>query len=623
MAGVFTETERAGLEGVILEGSEITPEWLEGIRKGWTQVQDDLIHFEGRLASVSPGTGADALGRVMGDGRRSLVLLGNYVKLLSQDLLHNKGIWTLPSKAGAAERNPEKRWRSVVINGLDEAGAVVKKYLDLNQEKLDLIAAGELSPGDYEKLVKRAAQYVDHAVGQVDTILKDKVFDALAGAVAYKQGRGSKLDLGAIEPDVAHIGSMTIIFADVPEGSPTQVGTETTTAAGDTKTVLKPIIGYRLDHKKRVRAMYRDPKTRDGYLRVFQSTWDYLKSCKLEWLAGGDYYVMGQGRTHYSNTQADYRRDKDNIRVYGEPTERLIGTLIHELAHRYWYKFMTPAQREGFSSWFKKVKPVSEYGGTAPWEDFAETFMHYVLRKKLTRDQRDRFLAFMKTSKQRVEMIEGSPTAPQKCKFCDEPASMSLIWADGRAYVPVCRAHERKARNVITSQNDSVCDVKQVDQQPATYREHVFLPAARLQAAQEPAPSRTGPEPPGTYFGLQGANGRAASALQEAPPNPTPRAPIGRRDVPRGAVIQTRTGDDIMGVTGEPIKRATGKGLGKGTSGPERVYQMPDRTRQEIPDSLLQMLGSDWTTMRAHRDHDNRMTVSVDGVRYTVYTRRG
>lgn len=27
---------------------------------------------------------------------------------------------------------------------------------------------------------------------------------------------------------------------------------------------------------------------------------------------------------------------------------------------------------------------------------------------------------------------------PQKCKFCDSPATKAFIWAEGRAYVPVC-----------------------------------------------------------------------------------------------------------------------------------------------------------------------------------------
>lgn len=315
----------------------------------------------------------------------------------------------------------------------------------------------------------------------------------------------------------------------------------------------------------------------------------------------------------------------------------------------------------------------------------------------------------------------------QKCKYCDQPAAVSLIWADGRAYIPVCKAHEGKARNRVKEQGDSVCDVVKVEQRPIAYHEakqpwtgktwdvghyartlsrfdfimhyvarmtrkkadrdlvddmqlkwesagwyytvggmkasnptkdsgrvydmirrtalnyyvrqaeelrmaaheHVGVPYpsthphARMEAALAPALAFVEDEEPGTYFGLQASPERLLSAFSEAPAEPPPRAPIGRRDIPRGAVISTRTGGDIRGVTGQPIKRATGKGLGKGTSGPERVVMKRDRTRQEIPDSLLQMLGTDWKTMRATRVHDNRMTLTIDGVRYSVYTRRG
>lgn len=39
---------------------------------------------------------------------------------------------------------------------------------------------------------------------------------------------------------------------------------------------------------------------------------------------------------------------------------------------------------------------------------------------------------------------------PQKCKYCDGPATKALIWAEGRAYVPVCGdKHLAKARKKV------------------------------------------------------------------------------------------------------------------------------------------------------------------------------
>jgi len=233
----------------------------------------------------------------------------------------------------------------------------------------------------------------------------------------------------------------------------------------------------------------------------------------------------------------------------------------------------------------------------------------------------------------------GTATKAQKCKYCDEPAAVSLIWADGRAYIPVCKAHERKARNKIASYNDSVCDVKQVEQgpfAPPSQRGQQMGPQSRaesyyppghpaglMQSALEAPLAFVEDEDPGTYFGLQADPQRAQSAFLEAPRDTTPRARIGRRSTPRGAVHTQHSGPDIQGVTGKPIKRVSTGRQGKGTSGYTRKVLKPDREVQEIPDSLLQMLGTDWKMMRAHRVHDNRMTINIDGVRYSVYTRRG
>lgn len=46
---------------------------------------------------------------------------------------------------------------------------------------------------------------------------------------------------------------------------------------------------------------------------------------------------------------------------------------------------------------------------------------------------------------------------PQKCKECKQPATKSLIWAEGAAYVPVCDKHEDKVRKHLGE--DEVCAV--------------------------------------------------------------------------------------------------------------------------------------------------------------------
>ena len=148
-------------------------------------------------------------------------------------------------------------------------------------------------------------------------------------------------------------------------------------------------------------------------------------------------------------------------------------------------------------------------------------------------------------------------------------------------------------------------------------------PAGLMQSALEAPLAFVEAEEPGACFGLQADSRRVQSAFQEAPEDTTPRARIGRRSTPRGAVHTQHSGPDIQGVTGKPTKRVSVGRPGRGTRGYTRKVIKPDSEVQEIPDSLLQMLGTDWKTMRAHRVHDNRMTINIDGVRFSVYTRRG
>jgi hypothetical protein len=92
---------------------------------------------------------------------------------------------------------------------------------------------------------------------------------------------------------------------------------------------------------------------------------------------------------------AHYFRGPDRVVVYLQPRPFLVELLVHELGHRYFYKFMNAGDRARFDSYFKEVAAVSEYGGTITEEDFAEVFAHFVLGRDMTRDQIERFKAFL------------------------------------------------------------------------------------------------------------------------------------------------------------------------------------------------------------------------------------
>jgi len=92
---------------------------------------------------------------------------------------------------------------------------------------------------------------------------------------------------------------------------------------------------------------------------------------------------------------AHYLPNDDTITVFVDPTPEITELIIHELGHRYYFRFMSRADRARFDSYFGDVRAVSEYGGTHPEEDFAEVFAHYVLGRDLDRDQIERFRAFL------------------------------------------------------------------------------------------------------------------------------------------------------------------------------------------------------------------------------------
>jgi len=158
-------------------------------------------------------------------------------------------------------------------------------------------------------------------------------------------------------------------------------------------------------------------------------------------------------------------------------------------------------------------------------------------------------------------------------------------------------------------QGEGVEDIVSCSQRPMAYRESS---AFRMENALQPVPVFSHEAP---NWGLR-ARGRCESALTEAPV-----APIGRASAPRGATIRTRSSKrDIMRVSGKPIRKMGGgsKEIRKRSKGPIGYI-----SKKEIPDNLLQMLGTDWKSMKATRVGDNRMTMSIDGVKFSVYTRRG
>lgn len=129
------------------------------------------------------------------------------------------------------------------------------------------------------------------------------------------------------------------------------------------------------------------------------------------------------GYEDLKRTAGTYHSGDDSVHFTMEPTSRVTSTIVHELGHRYWYKFMRPEQRARFNGLVrtnvsekyrdlpsgqleggkkKPVAPVSDYGASSIEEAFAEVFEHYVLNKDMDRDQVESFKAVLASTAQNV-----------------------------------------------------------------------------------------------------------------------------------------------------------------------------------------------------------------------------
>ena len=114
-----------------------------------------------------------------------------------------------------------------------------------------------------------------------------------------------------------------------------------------------------------------------------------------------------------SGNAGEYDSSRDQVYIKNPPKSYVTTIVIHELGHRYWYKFMTPTQRARFNSLvqtkatdkfrdypqgptdeednLKPVTPFSDYASSNIEEAFAEVFEGYVSGEDLTRDQLESF----------------------------------------------------------------------------------------------------------------------------------------------------------------------------------------------------------------------------------------
>lgn len=98
-----------------------------------------------------------------------------------------------------------------------------------------------------------------------------------------------------------------------------------------------------------------------------------------------------------------YNPGNDRVTLYADNLQAWMSSassvLVHELAHRYYFRFMNKTDRQRWADFFDRLKTqgASEYGDQNPEEDFAEAILHYVLEKGVMKrkDVRDRVEAIL------------------------------------------------------------------------------------------------------------------------------------------------------------------------------------------------------------------------------------
>lgn len=153
----------------------------------------------------------------------------------------------------------------------------------------------------------------------------------------------------------------------------------------------------------------------EAYVKPLQLAQTLLQRRGLDFLWYGNVFIQcancggtNENGAHFG-VGARYSISQDKITVYDRPNSKLTELLIHEIGHRYYFRFMDGGDRARFDSYFGQVSATSDYGATSSVEDFAEVFAAYVMGHDLDRDQIERFKAFMGRTKRTARSQRYAP----------------------------------------------------------------------------------------------------------------------------------------------------------------------------------------------------------------------
>jgi hypothetical protein len=202
-----------------------------------------------------------------------------------------------------------------------------------------------------------------------------------------------------------------------------------------------------------------------------------------------------------------------------------------------------------------------------------------------------------------------NPHSTQECMYCEGSALYSLIYMEGKKYIPTCANHETVARAEIRDYGSGVDDVIECAIAPFG-SPGAPMPTAiesRMHSAHQKAPPRHTAPGPESNFGQRVGGRRQGAVLTEA-------APQVMRSTDQGYVDKA-----IARVWGNQPLRYTDKDYVD-----KAVNRTKKKREKQKAKTVLQALGGDWTTLRARKiQGGTRIDMLIDGDRWTIYSRKG
>lgn len=384
-----------------IQAAGISKKWVGGIRKSWKNVINQVKQVKER-----------------NEGLDSIEAIDNalrYLALLQQSLFFGKGLYPF-------QDSREPITKQLKMKAPFNIQARVGVYLEAAQKELEdgkrrikfWMAVTNPTTSEY-KLDggKRYKEIVEdpkwYKVSEGQAIMKflnwQSALEAKGAAIRADAEISRKL-----------LAALTKFSTQYP-GMDIGISTDRDFSVGKVKVIFQDLPSLQLQKMTPEQiAELRSPLLAKRYVKPLAAAKALLDKKKLGFLWYGTIFIkpIGAYKSQYGDNPRGkqfgvggwWDPGKDAVFIESNPYKGLEKLIVHELGHRYYYKFMSMADRLEFSSYFGQVPGVSDYGKTVSAEDFAEVFAWYVLNRELTRDQLERFKKFLGRKKQRGASAE-------------------------------------------------------------------------------------------------------------------------------------------------------------------------------------------------------------------------